>query len=180
MWGSAEPEAIHRAPVAPASLTSRFVRVRHLHARGPARRVGLSRSDQVHRVSSLEPQPTLESLRRLVSEMAVPTSLSIEGVERPLEAGVGLSAYRIVQEALTNVQRHSSAYSAAVTLRYLPESLEVEVADDGAGTAHAFGGNGLIGMRERAAMCGGSVELESAPGAGFRVGVSLPMTPAVA
>ena len=130
-------------------------------------------------VSSLEPQPTLESLRRLVSEMSVPTSLSIEGVERPLEAGVGLSAYRIVQEALTNVRRHSSASSAAVTLRYLPELLEVEVTDDGAGTAHALEGNGLIGMRERAAMCGGSVQLESAPGAGFRVAVSLPMTPAV-
>ncbi len=127
---------------------------------------------------SLEPQPTLESLQRLVDEMSVPTSLDVEGAERPLEAGVGLSAYRIVQEALTNVRRHAGASSAAVTLRYLPGSLEVEVADDGAGTTDAVGGNGLIGMRERAAIYGGSVRLETAPGAGFRVSVSLPMTPA--
>ena len=128
-------------------------------------------------VASLEPQPSLESLEQLIAKMDVPTVLLVEGVERPLEAGVGLSAYRIVQEALTNVRRHAAASSVSVTLRYRSESLEIEVADDGRGTAHASGGNGLIGMRERAAMYGGTVSVSTAPGEGFLVVVELPMAP---
>ncbi|MGA8847642.1 MAG: sensor histidine kinase [Nocardioides sp.] len=128
-------------------------------------------------VASLEPQPSLESLEQLIAKMDVPTLLLVEGVERTPEAGVGLSAYRIVQEALTNVRRHAAASSVSVTVRYLSASLEIEVADDGRGTAHAIGGNGLIGMRERAAMCGGTVSVSTAPGEGFRVVVELPMTP---
>ena len=127
--------------------------------------------------AGLRPQPDLADLERLVAEMDVPTIFRIEGDERPLPAGVALSTFRIVQEALTNVRRHARAGSAEVTLRYLPDSLEIEVADDGVGTAAASGGNGLIGMRERAQMYGGTVATTTAPGQGFRVHVVLPMGP---
>jgi signal transduction histidine kinase len=124
--------------------------------------------------AELQPQPDLADLERLVAEMEVPTTLRIEGAERPLSAGVALSTFRIVQEALTNVRRHARARSAEVTLRYLDDSLEIEVADDGVGTASAAGGNGLIGMRERAHMYGGTVATTTAPGEGFRVRAVLP------
>ena len=123
----------------------------------------------------LHPQPDLADLEELVAEMDVPTTLHIEGESQPLSAGVALSTFRIVQEALTNVRRHSQAGSVAVTLRYLPDSLQIEVADDGVGSAAASGGNGLIGMRERAQMYGGTVATKTAPGQGFLVRAVLPM-----
>jgi signal transduction histidine kinase len=125
--------------------------------------------------AGLHPQPDLADLEKLVAEMDVPTTLRVEGEEQPLSAGVALSTFRIVQEALTNVRRHAQAGSVAVTLRYLPESLEIEVADDGVGAAVAAGGNGLIGMRERAQMYGGTVATQTAPGQGFLVHAVLPM-----
>ena len=125
--------------------------------------------------AGLHPQPDLADLEKLVAEMDVPTTLRIEGEEQPLSAGVALSTFRIVQEALTNVRRHAQAGSVAVTLRYLPDSLEIEVADDGVGAAAASGGNGLIGMRERAQMYGGTVATKTAPGQGFLVRAVLPM-----
>ena len=88
---------------------------------------------------------------------------------------IALSTFRIVQEALTNVRRHARADSVAVTLRYLPDSLQIEVADNGVGSAEASGGNGLIGMRERAQMYGGTVATQTAPGQGFLVRAVLPM-----
>ena len=68
----------------------------------------------------MHPQPDLADLEKLVAEMDVPTTLHIEGEEQPLSAGIALSSFRIVQEALTNVRRHARAESVAVTLRYLP------------------------------------------------------------
>ncbi len=123
----------------------------------------------------LHPQPDLADLEKLVAEMDIPTTLRIEGQEQQLSAGVALSTFRIVQEALTNVRRHAQAGSVAVTLRYLPDSLEIEVADDGVGAVVASGGNGLIGMRERAQMYGGTVATQTAPGQGFHVHAVLPM-----
>ncbi len=117
----------------------------------------------------LQPQPDLADLERLVTDMDVPTTLHVEGVARPLTPGVALAAFRIVQEALTNVRRHARARSAVVTLRYGSDCLEIEVADDGIGADVAGGGNGLIGMRERVQMYGGSLETTTAPGRGFRV-----------
>jgi signal transduction histidine kinase len=125
--------------------------------------------------AALRPQPDLADLERLVAEMDVPTTLRVEGEERPLSAGVALSTFRIVQEALTNVRRHARARSVEVTLRYLADCLEIEVADDGVGTATASGGHGLIGMRERAQMYGGTVATSTSPGRGFRVRAVLPM-----
>ena len=117
----------------------------------------------------LAPQPDLARLEALVAEMDVPTTLRVEGQEQPLSPGVALSTFRIVQEALTNVRRHADAESVEVVLRYHPDRLEIEVADDGIGTAAASGGNGLVGMRERAQMYGGTVATSSSPGEGFRV-----------
>jgi signal transduction histidine kinase len=101
----------------------------------------------------------------------------VSGEKRPLPPALELSAYRIVQEALTNTLRHARAEHATVTLRYDADRLDVEVVDDG--TAHAApasGGHGLIGMRERAASFGGRVDAGPRGEGGFRVAASLPVT----
>jgi signal transduction histidine kinase len=125
--------------------------------------------------TELQPQPDLAALEQLVEQMDVPTTLRVEGEERPLSAGIALSAFRIVQEALTNVRRHAHARSAQVSLRYGDDCLEIEVVDDGTGARVAAGGNGLIGMRERVQMYGGTLATTTAPGEGFRVRAVLPM-----
>ena len=106
--------------------------------------------------------------------MEVPTRLRVEGDERPLSAGLALAAYRIVQEALTNVRRHARAGSVEVCLRFGADCLEIEVTDDGAGAVTPGGGNGLIGMRERVQMYGGTLATSTAPGEGFHVRAVLP------
>jgi signal transduction histidine kinase len=101
-----------------------------------------------------------------------------EGAERPLPAGVDLSAYRIVQEALTNTLRHAGATRAEVTVRVDPDVLELRVLDDGRGdgqTGREGSGYGIMGMRERAAMLGGTLEAGPQPGGGFRVEARLPL-----
>jgi signal transduction histidine kinase len=100
-------------------------------------------------------------------------ALQIEGRPRPLPAAVDLSAYRIVQEALTNVLKHAGAEQARVLLRYGDE-LVVEVTDDGNGPTNGATGSGLIGMRERAALLGGTIHAGVASGGGYRVRASLP------
>jgi signal transduction histidine kinase len=99
-----------------------------------------------------------------------------EGEPVPLPAGVDLSAYRIVQEALTNTLRHAQATRADVTLRYAPGMMEVDVTDDGrAAPANGSGGHGLVGMRERAALLGGTLDAGPRPGGGYRVHAWLPL-----
>ena len=103
------------------------------------------------------------------------------GSPRPLPPGVDLSAYRIVQEALTNVLRHAGGASARVVVRYEPDAVELEVADDGPGPPEdpeASGGHGLIGMRERVQLFGGELEAGPRPGGGFLVRARLPSEPA--
>ena len=95
-----------------------------------------------------------------------------------LPAGVDLAAFRIVQEALTNVVRHAGASRATVRLRRSPDALEVQVDDDGTGGAGSTPGRGLTGMRERALALGGTAEAGPRPGRGFRVRVLLPLAPA--
>jgi signal transduction histidine kinase len=98
-----------------------------------------------------------------------------EGTERPLGAELDLSAYRIVQEALTNTLRHSGAARVEVALRYRPGMLEIDVADDGCGASTgAGGGHGLPGMRERAAVLGGTLDAGPRPEGGYRVRARLP------
>jgi signal transduction histidine kinase len=129
----------------------------------------------------LAPQPGLADLDGLldqVREAGLPVALHIEGIRVPLPAGVELSAYRIVQEALTNTLKHAGRAHAVVTLRYLAGSLELNVVNDGEGLGAASasnGGHGLNGMRERVAMLGGSLHTGPRQSGGFAVTASLPL-----
>jgi signal transduction histidine kinase len=126
-----------------------------------------------------DPQPGLAQLEALVESVrAAGLDVALRREGRPVEvpSGVGLSAYRIVQEALTNTLRHAHASSAVVTVRYTPVAVEVEVADDGRGARGGVeGGRGIVGMRERAALLGGTLEVGSAPRGGFHVRAALPV-----
>jgi signal transduction histidine kinase len=128
-----------------------------------------------------EPQPGVHDLRRLIDrarEAGLDATLTIQGAPRELPTGVDLSAYRIVQEALTNVVRHADAERANVRLTYDPNALHVTVTDDGVGPpAHngSAGGHGLVGMRERVALFGGRLDTGTAEdGEGYRVHAFIP------
>ena len=134
----------------------------------------------------LAPRPGLSQLPRLaasMSESELAVSVSIEGEERSLPPMIGVSAYRIVQEALTNTLKHAAASRADVRVRYWPDELEVEIIDDGRGatvlSGTSPGGLGLIGMRERAALHGGQLTAGPASGGGFAVRVKLPTSDGV-
>jgi signal transduction histidine kinase len=126
-----------------------------------------------------EPQPGLASLAVLVEQVratGLSIDLELEGDLEGLPAGLDLSAYRIVQEALTNTLKHGHATSASVRLRRRDHELELEVCDDGAGeAAGSVGGHGLIGMRERASLLGGVLESGPAEGGGFAVRARFPL-----
>jgi len=125
------------------------------------------------------PQPGVHELRALantVEDAGMPVELSVQGEERPLPASAALSAYRIVQEALTNSLRHAGPARARVILRYLPDVLEVHVTDNGTGGRQPAesGGHGLIGMRERVALFGGELTAGPRPEGGFAVVARIP------
>ena len=135
----------------------------------------------------LAPQPDLEGLPELVAKVrqaGTPVELRMAGAARRLAPGVELSAYRIIQEALTNTIKHGGpAATATVSVRYGDDDLTVEVTDDGAGAAGGNGwvpggGQGLPGMRARVAMLGGELSAGPAVPAGFRVAATLPLQPA--
>ena len=121
---------------------------------------------------------------RLVAQTraaGLPVEVTVEGPVRPLPGALDLSAFRIVQEALTNTLRHARASRAEVVVRYAPDSVELEVSDDGtAATEPAGEGRGLVGMRERVALFGGRLEAGSGPRGGFRVHAVLPTGPSPA
>jgi len=155
-------------------------------ARGPIRAIdGAARAaladlrrvlGVLHDDTGYSPQPGVSRLDGLVEQVratGLQVALQIEGQPRPLPAAVDLSAYRIVQEALTNVLKHADAERARVLLRY-GDVLIVEVTDDGHGPSNGAVGNGLIGMRERAALLGGTVNAGAASGGGYRVRAALP------
>jgi signal transduction histidine kinase len=124
------------------------------------------------------PQPGLVRLPELVEQVAaagLEVELTVAGEPGDLPAGVDLSAYRIVQEALTNTLKHARASKADVTLRYGDASLELEVLDDGSGTGAGGTGRGIIGMRERAALFGGELLAGPRPSGGFAVRAKLPL-----
>lgn len=132
------------------------------------------------------PQPGLADLDDLLERAraaGLRIELSVEGEPRPLAQSVDLSAYRIVQEGLTNTLKHGLEVTrATVTLRYRPDDLCVEVCDDGAasssgGGAEARTGHGLIGMRERVAMYGGELFAGPRTGGGFEVRARFPLEP---
>ena len=108
----------------------------------------------------------------------MPSPLRVSGDPRPVSSGAGLAAYRVVQEALTNTVRHAAGATATVTLEYGPAALRVEVSDTGGapGPDGAEGGRGLIGLRERLAVYGGSLRAGVRPGAtGYRVEALIPL-----
>jgi signal transduction histidine kinase len=126
-----------------------------------------------------DPQPGLSQLDTLVASVraaGLAVAVRREGRQVDLSAGVDLSAYRIVQEALTNTLRHARASHAAVTVRYTTAAVEVEVTDDGRGAAVVSEtGHGIVGMRERVALLGGTLEIGGTPRGGFRVRAALPI-----
>ena len=127
--------------------------------------------------ADLSPAPGLADLERLVAETGragVRVELTIAGHYRELPAGVELTAYRIVQEGLTNVARHAFTQTARVALDYRPDELTIEVTDQGRGGPVAATGLGLAGMRERVQLHGGRLDAAPLPGGGFRVVAHLP------
>jgi signal transduction histidine kinase len=131
---------------------------------------------------ALEPQPGLDDLGRLLErarEGGLTVDVEVEGERRPLPQGVDLSAYRIVQEALTNTIKHAGPVRTRVTVRYGERELELEVSDDGPGPSANGGsdsGHGLAGMRERIASHGGELRTGPGPEGGFIVRASLPIS----
>jgi signal transduction histidine kinase len=128
----------------------------------------------------LSPQPGLGDLPRLVAqvrEAGLPVELTVEGKQRQLPVGIELSAYRIVQEALTNALKHAGDATASVSVCYGEDSLELEIVDNGAGVTPEVpsGGHGLAGMRERVALYGGRIDAGRKASGGFRVRVLLPV-----
>ncbi|WP_412075042.1 sensor histidine kinase [Streptomyces xanthophaeus] len=126
------------------------------------------------------PAPGLDRLPELVEQAAaagLTVEVTVDGEARGLPPGVDLAAFRIVQEALTNVVRHSGARTARVRLAWRPRLLELRVDDDGPATGAPAGGsgNGLVGMRERAGALGGGIEAGPRPDGGFAVVARLPM-----
>jgi signal transduction histidine kinase len=132
---------------------------------------------------ALAPQPSLSRVEALVAharETGLPVDLEIEGEPVPLPAGVDLTAYRLVQEGLTNTIKHAAARRADVRVRYDGDHVEIEVSDDGQGrdgadTASNGGGHGLVGMRERVSIYGGELEVGPRAEGGFRLRARLPV-----
>jgi signal transduction histidine kinase len=150
----------------------------------------------------LSPQPSLSRLSPLIDRIAfagLPVEVQISGQPRPLPAGIDVTAYRIVQEALTNALKHGNRAKAEVTIRYADRSLRVEVLNTGpsvltdgapggqdldapggqdAGAARGNGtGRGLLGLRERVALYGGDLDARRRLGGGYRVRARLPLDP---
>lgn len=126
------------------------------------------------------PAPGLDRLPELLEQAAAAglhAEVTVEGDPVPLAPGADLAAFRIVQEAMTNIVRHSGSRAARIRLGHLPGCVEVQVDDDGPAVASgdSGGGNGLVGMRERAAALGGTVEAGPRPDGGFRVRARLPL-----
>jgi len=148
------------------------------------RLVGVLRNDD--EAAALAPQPTVGEIPALLARLAragLDVDLEIEGTQREVPAGVELSAYRIVQEALTNTLKHAGAAHATVRLVWSPDHLDVEVSDDGPAAGATVpprvradsGGKGLVGMRERVMLFGGDLEAAPSPHGGYRVAARLPL-----
>jgi signal transduction histidine kinase len=175
MVAKTDPAAAEQALVTIETATrSALVEMRQL--------LGVLRSASGERVGPREPAPGLRDLDALVAEVVksgVTVEVRIDGDRPAVPAGVDLSAYRVVQEALTNVIKHAGRTRAVVAVRYSKDQVTIEVDDDGAARGEtrsvpAPGGHGLVGMRERVAMYDGEVEAGPRPDGGFRVAVRMP------
>jgi signal transduction histidine kinase len=162
-----------REPLAAVKHTAReaLTEMRHL--------LGLLRDDTGEGLC-LEPQPGLGALGALVEQVraaGLAVDLTVTGDAQPLPAGTDLSAYRLVQEALTNTLKHAGATRASVAVRHTEQRVELTVLDDGTADVAApsdGGGHGLIGMQERVALYGGTLQVGPTPGGGYHVLASLP------
>jgi signal transduction histidine kinase len=141
------------------------------------RLLGLLRQEDEELV--LAPQPSLARIDELVSALkasGLPVEVTVEGEPAPLPPGVDVSAYRIVQEALTNSLKHAGPARAHVYVRYHDDDVELEILDDGAGTGNGGGsGHGLAGIRERVAVIGGEMDTGRRPDGGYAVRARLPL-----
>ena len=166
------------------------------HAVEPLRRVvetgKQTRAEMRRLVGALRPEadewdlgsrPSLASLGALVEQYrgaGLPVEVDISGTPQHLGAGLDLAAYRIVQEALTNSLKYAGPATARVLVRFTPETLDLEIADDGEGSGAASGGgHGLVGMRERVTMYGGDLQAGPNPGRGFAVHARIPLEAAL-
>jgi signal transduction histidine kinase len=129
----------------------------------------------------LAPQPGIAGLDTLIArirEAGLPVELRVEGPQESLPPGLDVAAYRIVQEALTNALKYAGGAPTEVVIRYTPDDIELEVVDDGAVSTPADGiGRGLVGMRERVALFGGTIEAGKRPDRGYAVRARLPLAP---
>ncbi|MFE6778738.1 sensor histidine kinase [Streptomyces sp. NPDC057702] len=153
------------------------------------RLLGVLRTGEGAEGGEYVPQPGVEQLTELVEQVrgaGLPVDFRVEGEPRPLDSGVELTAYRIVQEALTNTRKHGGQHAGAtVRLTYADTELDLLIEDDGRGAGRelyeaggADGlGHGLIGMRERVGMVGGRLDAGARSGGGFRVSAVLPLKP---
>ncbi|MFF8592028.1 sensor histidine kinase [Streptomyces sp. NPDC015220] len=153
------------------------------------RLLGVLRTGEHQEGGEYVPQPDVEQIEELVEQCrssGLPVDFRVEGTPRPLPSGVELTAYRIVQEALTNTRKHGGANAgASVRLVYFDDGLGLLVEDDGKGAPHELyeeggadgQGHGLIGMRERIGMVGGTLDAGPRPGGGFRISALLPLKP---
>ncbi|MFF3910968.1 sensor histidine kinase [Streptomyces sp. NPDC001848] len=154
------------------------------------RLLGVLRTGEHKEEGEYVPQPDVEQIDELVEQCrsaGLPVDFKVEGTPRPLPSGVELTAYRIVQEALTNTRKHGGpGAGASVRLVYFDDGLGLLVEDDGKGAPHELyeeggldgRGHGLIGMRERVGMVGGTLDAGPRPGGGFRISALLPLKPA--
>ncbi|OIJ96766.1 two-component sensor histidine kinase [Streptomyces sp. MUSC 14] len=154
------------------------------------RLLGVLRTGEHQEGGEYVPQPDVDQIDDLIEQCrtsGLPVDFKVEGTPRPLPSGVELTAYRIVQEALTNTRKHGGPNAgASVRLVYFDDGLGLLVEDDGKGAPHELyeeggadgQGHGLIGMRERVGMVGGTLDAGPRPGGGFRISVLLPLKPA--
>ncbi|GHH23942.1 sensor histidine kinase [Streptomyces rubradiris] len=154
------------------------------------RLLGVLRTGEHQETGEYVPQPDVGQIDDLIEQCrssGLPVDFKVEGTPRPLPSGVELTAYRIVQEALTNTRKHGGpGAGASVRLVYFDDGLGLLVEDDGKGAPHELyeeggadgRGHGLIGMRERVGMVGGTLDAGPRPGGGFRISALLPLKPA--
>jgi signal transduction histidine kinase len=175
--------APYRVPEPPEELARSFATIRATASEGLhelRRLVGVLRADGA--AADAGPQPTLERLGELVATVeraGTTVTTAVTGMSRPLPPGVELSAYRIVQEALSNAVRHAPGSQVEVELGYRPAALHLRVVNGPARSAPVPSpgtGHGVLGMAERAAMLGGELTAEPRPDGGFAVTAVLPLT----
>ncbi|MFH8884871.1 sensor histidine kinase [Streptomyces californicus] len=153
------------------------------------RLLGVLRTGDAPESGEYVPQPDVEQIEDLVEQVrqtGLEVDFKVEGTPRPLPSGVELTAYRVVQEALTNTRKHGGPDAgASVRLVYFDDGLGLLIEDDGRGAAHELyedggadgAGHGMIGMRERIGMVGGTLDAGPRPGGGFRISALLPLRP---